>query len=164
MKPQIVQEVREQPHRPEDVGKVIRSIEPVILNRVDMNTSYINHVKEGFRRVFQENDGTGTATFKGLPYKPAGKQGQLKLCMVEKVKLEEMKTIIEKCYNLTLAGYAPYDADPEVAFSVVVPWVNDDKSGINSAIGKEILDAYFELKAKRAGGNPVPVEQPNKAQ
>ena len=70
--------------------------------------------------------------------------------MAEKVKLEEMKTIIEKkCYNLTLAGYAPYDADPEVAFSVVVPWVNDDKSGINSAIGKEILDAYFELKAKR---------------
>ncbi|HDR5138326.1 TPA: hypothetical protein QCS04_004804, partial [Bacillus anthracis] len=48
--------------------------------------------------------------------------------------------------------------------SVVVPWVNDDKSGINSAIGKEILDAYFELKAKRAGGNPVPVEKPNKAQ
>lgn len=85
--------------------------------------------------------------------------------MAEKVKLEEMKTIIEKkCYNLTLAGYAPYDADPEVAFSVVVPWVNDDKSGINSAIGKEILDAYFELKAKRAGGNPVPVEKPNKAQ
>ena len=32
------------------------------------------------------------------------------------------------------------------SFSVVVPWVNDDKSGINSAIGKEILDAYFELK------------------
>lgn len=45
MKPQIVQEVREQPNRPEDVGKVVRSIEPVVLNRVDMDTSYINHVK-----------------------------------------------------------------------------------------------------------------------
>ena len=75
MKPQIVQEVREQPNRPEDVGKVVRSIEPVVLNRVDMDTSYINHVKEGFRRVFQEADGTGTGTFKGLPYKPAGKTG-----------------------------------------------------------------------------------------
>ena len=96
MKPQIVQEVREQPHRPEDVGKVIRSIEPVILNRVDMNTSYINHVKEGFRRVFQENDGTGTATFKGLPYKPAGKTGTAETVYGGKVKLEEMKTIIEK--------------------------------------------------------------------
>ena len=146
MKPQIIQEVREQPNRPEDVGKVVRSIEPVVLNRVDMDTSYINHVKEGFRRVFQEADGTGTGTFKGLPYKPAGKQEQLRQYMVEKVILEEMRTTTEKCYNLTLAGYAPYDADPEVAFSVVVPWVNDDKSGINSAIGKEILDAYFELK------------------
>ncbi len=37
--------------------------------------------------------------------------------MVEKVILEEMRTTTEKkCYNLTLAGYAPYDADPEVAF------------------------------------------------
>lgn len=96
MKPQIVQEVREQPHRPEDVGKVIRSIEPVILNRVDMNTSYINHVKEGFRRVFQENDGTGTATFKDYHINQLEKREQLKPCMVEKVKLEEMKTIIEK--------------------------------------------------------------------
>ena len=96
MKPQIVQEVREQPNRPEDVGKVIRTMEPTILNRVDMDISYINHVKEGFRRVFQEADGTGTATFKGLPYKPAGKQEQLKQCMAGKVILEEMKTITEK--------------------------------------------------------------------
>lgn len=151
MKPQIVQEVREQPHRPEDVGKVIRSIEPVILNRVDMNTSYINHVKEGFRRVFQENDGTGTATFKGLPYKPAGKTGTAETVYGGESEIgRDENNNRKKCYNLTLAGYAPYDADPEVAFSVVVPWVNDDKSGINSAIGKEILDAYFELKAKRA--------------
>lgn len=85
--------------------------------------------------------------------------------MVEKVILEEMRITTEKnSYNLTLAGYAPYDADPEVAFSVVVPWVNDDKSGINSAIGKEILDAYFELKTNRSNTNSIPVEQPNKAQ
>ena len=96
MKPQIVQEVREQPNRPEDVGKVVRSIEPVVLNRVDMDISYINHVKEGFRRVFQEADGTGTGTFKGLPYKPAEKQEQLRQYMVEKVILEEMKTTTEK--------------------------------------------------------------------
>ncbi len=38
-------------------------------------------------------------------------------------------------YSDTLAGYAPYD-DP-AAFSVVVPWVINDKSGINSDIGKE---------------------------
>jgi len=58
----------------------------------------------------------------------------------------------------------PISLSPPYTVSAVVPWVNDDKSGINSAIGKEILDAYFELKTKRSGGNPVPVEQPNKAQ
>ncbi len=165
MKPQIVQEIREQPNRPEDVGKVIRSIEPVVLNRVDMDTSYINHVKEGFRRVFQEADGTGTGTFKGLPYKPAGKTGTAETVYGGESDIGRDENYNrKKCYNLTLAGYAPYDADPEVAFSVVVPWVNNDKSGVNSAIGKEILDAYFDLKAKRSNANSVPVEQPNKAQ
>ena len=51
-----------------------------------------------------------------------------------------------ECYNLTLVGYAPYD-NPEVAFSVVVPWLHNDKSGINSIIGKEVLDVYFDLKS-----------------
>ncbi|KFM99766.1 penicillin-binding protein 2 [Bacillus clarus] len=165
MKPQIVQEIREQPNKPEDIGKVIQSMEPVILNRVDMDISYINQVKEGFRRVFQEADGTGTGTFKNLPYKPAGKTGTAETVYGGESDIgRDEKNNRKKCYNLTLAGYAPYDADPEVAFSVVVPWVNNDKSGINSAIGKEILDAYFELKSKRFNANPVPVEQPNKAQ
>lgn len=39
----------------------------------------------------------------------------------------------------------PYD-NPEVAFSVVLPRIQDDKSIINSVIGKDILDAYFNLK------------------
>lgn len=39
--------------------------------------------------------------------------------------------------------------DPEVAFSVVVPWVHDDKTGINGYIGREIMDAYFDLKTKK---------------
>lgn len=48
-----------------------------------------------------------------------------------------------ECYNLTLVGYAPYD-NLEVVFSVVVPWVINDKFGINSNIEKEVLDAYFD--------------------
>ncbi|SDY93777.1 penicillin-binding protein 2 [Bacillus sp. 166amftsu] len=165
MKPQIVQEIREQPDKAEDIGKVVQSMEPVILNRVDMDISYINQVKEGFRKVFQETDGTGVAHFQNLPYKPAGKTGTAEAIYGgDSDTGKDENGDRKKCYNLTLAGYAPYDAEPEVAFSVVVPWVNDDKSGINSKIGREVLDAYFELKAKRVDGNPVPVEQPNKPQ
>ncbi|KOS27544.1 penicillin-binding protein [Bacillus anthracis] len=148
MQPQIVQEIREQSHK-DEVGKVVRSIEPVVLNRVDMKTEYINRVKEGFRRVFQDGDGTGVKHFKDAPYKPAGKTGTAQTVYGGDDEIgRNAKGERKECYNLTLVGYAPYD-DPEVAFSVVVPWVNDDKSGINSVIGKEILDAYFELKKQR---------------
>ncbi|PFK47644.1 penicillin-binding protein [Bacillus cereus] len=162
MKPQIVQEIREQSNKEGEIGKVVQSMEPVILNRIDMDISYINQVKEGFKKVFQETDGTGVAHFQNLPYKPAGKTGTAETVYGGDSNIgKDGKGNRKKCYNLTLAGYAPYDAEPEVAFSVVVPWVNNDQSGINSKIGREILDAYFDLKVKKFGGNPVPIVQPN---
>ena len=45
MQPQIVKEIREQSIK-EEVGKVIRSIEPVVLNRIDMKTEHINRIKK----------------------------------------------------------------------------------------------------------------------
>ncbi|PFX73156.1 penicillin-binding protein [Bacillus cereus] len=152
MKPQIVQEIREQTAQKDEIGKVVQSIEPVVLNRVDMKEEYINRVKEGLRRVFQEGDGTGVKAFKKAPYKPAGKTGTAQTVYGgESEKGRDEKGARRECYNLTLAGYAPYD-NPEVAFSVVVPWIIDDKSGINSAIGKDVLDAYFDLKNQRLNG------------
>ena len=130
--PKLYRKLREQSAKEEEVGKVVQSIEPVVLNRVDMKKEHINRVKEGFRRVFQEGDGTGVKYFKNAPYKPAGKTGTAQTVyggddqIGRNAKGERME-----CYNLTLVGYAPYD-DPEVAFSVVVPWVHDDKNGINS--------------------------------
>ncbi|KAA0759743.1 penicillin-binding protein 2 [Bacillus sp. AR2-1] len=152
MKPQIVQEIREQTTKAEDIGKVVQSLEPVVLNQVDMEKEYINRVKEGFRLVFQEGDGTGVRYFKDASYKPAGKTGTAQTVYGgdnEIGRNAEGERI--ECYNITLVGYAPYD-NPEVAFSVVVPWVHDDKSGINSLIGKDILDAYFDLKNQRING------------
>ncbi|PGE43890.1 penicillin-binding protein [Bacillus toyonensis] len=152
MKPQIVQEIREQTAQKDEIGKVMDAIEPVVLNRIDMKEEYINQVKEGFRRVFQEGDGTGVRAFQKAPYKPAGKTGTAQTVYGGESDIgRNEKGDRRECYNLTLAGYAPYD-DPEVAFSVVVPWVINDKSGINSDIGKEVLDAYFDLKNKRLTG------------
>ncbi|KAF6558465.1 penicillin-binding protein 2 [Bacillus sp. EKM202B] len=152
MKPQIVQEIREQTAQKDEIGKVMHAIEPVVLNRIDMKEEYINQVKEGFRRVFQEGDGTGVRAFQKAPYKPAGKTGTAQTVYGGESDIgRNEKGDRRECYNLTLAGYAPYD-DPEVAFSVVVPWVIHDKSGINSDIGKEVLDAYFDLKNKRLTG------------
>ncbi|AJH84799.1 penicillin-binding protein 2 [Bacillus thuringiensis] len=155
MKPQIVQEVREQTSQKDEIGKVVHAVEPIILNKVDMKEEYIKQVKEGFRKVFQDGDGTGVRAFQKASYKPAGKTGTAQTVYGGESDIgRNEKGERRECYNLTLAGYAPYD-NPEVAFSVVVPWVMNDKSGINSDIGKEVLDAYFELKNKRLTGETL---------
>lgn len=158
MKPQIVQEVREQTSQKDEIGKVVHAVEPIVLNKIDMKEEYINQVKEGFRRVFQEGDGTGVRAFQKASYKPAGKTGTAQTVYGGESDIgRNEKGERRECYNLTLAGYAPYD-NPEVAFSVVVPWVINDKSGINSDIGKEVLDAYFDLKNKRLTGETIKVD------
>jgi cell division protein FtsI/penicillin-binding protein 2 len=158
MKPQIVQEVREQTSQKDEIGKVVHAVEPIVLNKIDMKEEYINQVKEGFRKVFQEGDGTGVRAFQKASYKPAGKTGTAQTVYGGESDIgRNEKGERRECYNLTLAGYAPYD-NPEVAFSVVVPWVMNDKSGINSDIGKEVLDAYFELKNKRLTGETVKID------
>ncbi|EOP53285.1 MULTISPECIES: peptidoglycan D,D-transpeptidase FtsI family protein [Bacillus cereus group] len=161
IQPQIVQEIREQTTKKEEIGKVVQSIEPVVLNRVDVKSEYIDRVKEGFRWVFQEGDGTGVKYFQKAPYKPAGKTGTAQTVYGgdSKIGRNEKGERIE-CYNLTLVGYAPYD-NPEIAFSVVVPWVHNDKSGINSLIGKDILDIYFDLKKQRMNGEATNIVNPN---
>ncbi|CAM4289825.1 Penicillin-binding protein [Bacillus manliponensis] len=149
MKPQIVKEIRESTMKKGEIGKVMQSTEPVLLNRVDVKSEYINRVKEGFGWVFQEGDGTGVKYFQNSPHNPAGKTGTAETVYGgdDKIGRNEKGARVE-CYNLTLVGYAPQD-NPEVAFSVVVPWVYNDKGGINSLIGKEILDSYFNLKEQR---------------
>lgn len=158
MKPQIVQEVREQTSQKDEIGKVVHAVEPIVLNKIDMKEEYIKQVKEGFRKVFQEGDGTGVRAFQKASYKPAGKTGTAQTVYGGESDIgRNEKGERRECYNLTLAGYAPYD-NPEVAFSVVVPWVMNDKSGINSDIGKEVLDAYFELKNKRLTGETLQID------
>lgn len=53
MKPQILKEVRQPTTKPEDIGKVVQSVEPQILNRIDMNPDYIKRVQDGFKMVTQ---------------------------------------------------------------------------------------------------------------
>ncbi|WJQ15012.1 penicillin-binding protein 2 [Geobacillus stearothermophilus] len=151
MKPQLVKEIREPSIDGKEPSRVIKRFEPVVLNRVDMKTEYIERVQEGFRRVMQEPGGTAYAYFAGAPYKPAGKTGTAEAFYDGPIKSRRN----DSTYNLTLVGYAPYN-DPEVSFAVVVPWATQGESdGINNRIGRRILDAYFELKAKRMAGEPV---------
>jgi cell division protein FtsI/penicillin-binding protein 2 len=148
MKPQIVKEIREPVSRPGEIGKVVESMKPTILNRVDMKDEYIQRVQQGFKMVMEQG-GTG---FVGLgmnnPYNPAGKTGTAQT-FYDGPDMAKRKSGPNggppPVYNLTLIGYAPHD-NPEVAFSVVVPWMTNDQNSVNKKIAKRALDAYFNLK------------------
>ncbi len=56
-------EIRQPAVKPDEVGKVVQSMEPKVLNRIDMPESQIKHVQEGFRQVYNDSGGTATKYF-----------------------------------------------------------------------------------------------------
>lgn len=145
IQPHVAKEIR-QPSIGEDQGVIRQEIKPKILNRIDMKDSYINRVKEGFYKVYNEQGGTARPYFLGVDYKIAGKTGTAQ-SFYDGPDRKKYKTP-QRTYNLTLIGYAPYD-NPEIAFSVVVPWMKSDQAPVNKYIGRGIMDEYFKLKKER---------------
>ncbi|MCP8967139.1 peptidoglycan D,D-transpeptidase FtsI family protein [Ectobacillus ponti] len=145
LKPQVIKEVRRPGEQLHERGGIVYSAEPVVLNRIDMDSRYVRAVQRGFWAVMHGSQGTAASYFDGAPYRPAGKTG------TAQTFYDGPDPYIRKsgpfggppsCFNLTLVGYAPYE-NPEIAFSVVVPWLQDDKNPISKKIGRRILDAYF---------------------
>nr|MDH3153848.1 penicillin-binding protein 2 [Bacillus licheniformis] len=150
MKPRLVKEIRE-PDSKKGIGAVTQSVRPEVLNKVDMSDEYIKEVQKGFRRVMTK--GTATGQFASASYKPAGKTGTAQSFYDGPDKSKTGTST----YNTTLVAYAPYD-NPEVAISVVVPWVYNDygqRYSITNEIGRKVLDKYFELKSKQSKENTV---------
>lgn len=144
MKPIIVKEIRK-PTNDTEMGNVQYEFKPQVLNRIDMEEKYVKRVQEGFRQVYQESGGTAYAYFSNAPYSPAGKTGTAQ----SRYYGPKKEYYGASTYNLSLVGYAPFE-NPEVSFSVVVPWVSTDKHSVNKYIGRRIMDAYFELKKTEA--------------
>ncbi|XRG81037.1 penicillin-binding transpeptidase domain-containing protein [Rossellomorea sp. GAMAL-10_SWC] len=142
IQPHVAKELR-QPSIGEDTGVIRQEMKPKILNRIDMRDSYIDRVKEGFYKVYNETGGTARKYFTGTDYKPAGKTGTAQ--SVYDGPDRKKYNGPQKTYNLTLIGYAPYD-NPEIAFAVVVPWLQSDQAPVNKYIGRGIMDEYFKMK------------------
>jgi len=137
--PHFVKQIREPGEDDEQLGPVYQAFDTKVMNKVDMDQSYIERVQEGFRRAFQENRGTGYSYYGSKSYKPAGKTGTAENEVFENGTQYNTE-------NLTLVGYAPYD-DPELAFAVVVP--NTSKNGrqpVTHNTAVRIMDTYFEMK------------------
>ncbi|WP_088071091.1 peptidoglycan D,D-transpeptidase FtsI family protein [Gottfriedia luciferensis] len=145
IQPHVAKELR-QPSIGDDSGVIRQEFKPKVLNRIDMKDSYIDRVKTGFYKVYNEQGGTARPYFLGVDYKIAGKTGTAQ--SVYDGPDRKKYNGPQKTYNLTLIGYAPYD-NPEIAFSVVVPWLQSDQAPVNKYIGRGIMDEYFKLKKER---------------
>ncbi|WP_407268396.1 peptidoglycan D,D-transpeptidase FtsI family protein [Radiobacillus sp. PE A8.2] len=158
VQPRLVKEIRAPEAERGKLGPVVTTFNPNVLNKIEMDETYLDRVQQGFIDVFHGSQGTATGRWSEAPYpsyKVAGKTGTAQRVIYEDgVRYDRQ--------NLTLVGYAPYD-NPEVAFAVVVPdnGGGDDQYSINHEIGKRIMDAYYNLKAERAasGVNPNPANE-----
>lgn len=137
MKPQLVREIREKAMETEGgLGKLVKTIDPVVLNKLDMNEEMISRVQQGFWLVTHGSQGTAASVFRGEPYNAAGKTGTS----------ESIKNGI-KTWNQSFAGYAPFD-NPEIAIAVIVP--NAYRDGVKPPhraairISQRVFRAYFE--------------------
>ncbi|WP_042462000.1 peptidoglycan D,D-transpeptidase FtsI family protein [Neobacillus dielmonensis] len=136
MKPQLVREIREPNPDGDESGNVMDEIEPVVLNRVDMSEEMLKRVQQGFWLVTHGSQGTARGFFKNEPYDAAGKTGTS----------ESYKKGV-KTWNLSFAGYAPFD-DPKIAIAVIVPNAYRDgyaqPHSAANVISQRVFRAYFD--------------------
>ncbi len=148
MEPHMVKEIRE-PQLDNELGPIVQEIQPKVLNRLDLESGWIERVQLGFRKVMGESGGTGYGFFGSAPYSPAGKTGTAQAFYDGPLTNYRMNPVM----NLSLVGYAPSN-NPEIAMAVMVPWAytggTDNRS--NLKIGRRVLDTYFDLKNSRAAG------------
>jgi len=146
VRPHFLKEVREPVSDGDRPGALMKAENAHLINKIEMETAYLNRVQEGFRQVFQEPGGTAFKYFSSAPfntYKIAGKTGTAQNEVYENGRMTETE-------NHSLVAYAP-DDNPEIAIAVLVP-----KSGVgmgypdNFRIAQGIFKAYYDLKKKES--------------
>lgn len=148
VRPHFLNEVREPIGDIGELGPISKSVETDVMNRIQMQDSYINRVQDGFRRAFQEPGGTGYSYWKGKSYNPVGKTGTAESFF----KDPDTGNVIPTD-NYSLVGYAPFK-EPEIAFAVIVPNLGKgNQSKIQHNIGTGLMDTYFDLKEERDKGS-----------
>ncbi|MBU9711439.1 peptidoglycan D,D-transpeptidase FtsI family protein [Evansella tamaricis] len=138
--PRVVKEIREPGETSDVLGPISQQMVPKVLNKLDVDESLIQRVKDGFRRVVYGNRGTARGYFQGSEYTVAGKTGTA-----------QVRWQGREANNQTFVGFAPYE-NPEIAIAVVVPNISKSDTrgrGLANTISEDILEAYFTLKHNR---------------
>ncbi|MGP4074418.1 peptidoglycan D,D-transpeptidase FtsI family protein [Halobacillus sp. K22] len=165
LKMKLVKQIHDPSTSSEGLGPIYKEYTPEIINQLEMDSTYIERVQEGFRQVFQTSEGTASSVFSDPPYAKynmAGKTGTAEASKSIPVNGGDSYRLEDNLLNKTLIGYAPHN-DPEIAFSVVTPYLGNDTptTSVSNKIGARIGKAYFDLKEKREkeGVGAQPSEQ-----
>ena len=140
LKPQLLKEVHESSNTI-DLGKIIKVVEPVLLNTVNTKEEYLDRIQEGFVAVMDFGYGKNVM---GNSPNPAGKTGTSESF----IDTDGDGKIDTETVSNAFVGYAPSD-NPEMTITVTSPDVEDPNTNINfrtymnRRIAREISNVYF---------------------
>lgn len=124
--------------------EIIYTYEPIILNTVSTQDTYMDRVQLGFSEVMQIG-GTGSNYIDRI-YSPAGKTGTSQTFY----DTDNNGIIDTETISSTFVGYAPAD-DPIVTFTVITPDIGhfegstDYRTYVNKRISYAISNKFFEI-------------------
>lgn len=144
MQTHLLKEVHESTSTNE-LGKVIYSYSPNILNKIETKPEYMARVKEGFYAVVHNYDGYGRGYIEDK-LNAAGKTGTSQSF----VDTDDNGVIDTETITSSFVGYAPAD-NPKMSIVVTSPNSSHPNSGIDYAslvtlrITKAVTNAYFDM-------------------
>ena len=119
------------------------------MNSLQVESSLIDHIKEGLYRVTHGQNGTSAYTFKNYTPSVSGKTGTVEAFYGGPLPQFKQKEV----ENSTFASYAPSD-NPEIVVSVVAPYFsNGIPSDFAAGITKQVYDAYFHQESSTTSTN-----------
>lgn len=136
----LLKEVRKG-NNSDELGKVIKKVEPKIKGKVNIDDKYMSRIKEGFRSVMSAL-GNG---YMGNAYDPSGKTGTAESFYDS----NNDGYIDSETLNKAFIGYAPSD-NPKYALVVLSPNVRYSKtseyvSPVNFKISQRVSNKVFEI-------------------
>ncbi|MDT2756612.1 penicillin-binding protein 2 [Enterococcus asini] len=116
-----------------NLGSLIKAIEPTVQGTVNLDEGQLKIIQDGFYDAVHGTEAYTTAT----------KLASAKMTLAAKTGTAETSAYGETTINSNIVAYGPVEA-PEVAVSVVLPFLKDDDAHVNNDIAKEIMDAYYD--------------------
>ncbi len=117
-------------------GHVVKVFQPHLIDKVNVNPTYINLIKQGMELATHGTLGTATYFFGNDPINVAAKTGTA-------------ESGIPGRNNSVFIGFAPYK-NPQIAVAAVIPNVTGEGFRAATPMAKTVIDAYFAQQAQNA--------------